>query len=391
MDPFLKLKECSQNPSLPTILGSRFGHPMRVYAAIVTALGLVMLLGWELAISNRTVTAQASAAMNWTPEQSVWYARLFLILAIATAISYTAMSGLRANVIAARILNAIKILFLGSIAALSLKLLAEKSPGALTAALFPSFSQIASNFGIVALITNFVFNLVWQIIDASAWESVLAADPKARENQSRLLRISAIYIFVFVGLFGSVIGMSLVGTNGVDPDNILLKAVTRFDGFAFALLIGLFVTLACCLVTFADGILLMISQAMTDDLSDSLSGFRKSPTVRALVMGLVALCAWIVVKIVESSSFGLFNFVYLLIVPQLSLIGAVVSLRWDCAKRLKPYLAAACGLALLTGIGFVFVGFLRDVKWAMEVAGSAAIIASLAPILLCCSKPPHHD
>src|SRR5205809_1064384 len=78
------------------------------------------------------------------------------------------------------------------------------------------------------LITNILFSLVWQFVDMSAWES-LASTKGTHDSRSALIQ-SALWVFVFPGLAGTILGMYLRGLPKLASDDLVPRTVELLQG-----------------------------------------------------------------------------------------------------------------------------------------------------------------
>src|SRR2546427_11700243 len=109
-----------------------------------------------------------------------------MLATVFASFLYTAIGGLRSDAFANFVQNVIKLLvFTGIIGVLYAAMKRLPFDTSLKASFFPPFSQVVSNLGWFGLITNLAFSLVWQFVDMSTWQSVIASRPDAGAKSAK--------------------------------------------------------------------------------------------------------------------------------------------------------------------------------------------------------------
>ncbi len=381
LTPFAK--KLRSGNSLHDFLGNRFGVATKILAAICSLVGLMYLMGWEVAIGegafNLLLPSSGHASSAFSP------ASLLIAGIVLGTLTYTILGGLRGNAIVDKLLNGLKVVFVGLLTVLLLHHFFWAGNNSFMAAMFPSFKTMVVNLGIWGLITNVIFNLSWQFVDNSSWQSIIAGGEKKNKDTVRNLRLSSLAIFLTIGLFGTLIGVALVGSPGISPDNVLSQAIQLLPGNGALLTFGMFVVIIACIMSLLDGLFLASSLTLLTDLlqlkKDSVwNKAAHNPKRKLLIMRLsLVLIAFIAVYgvkfIFNVTGASLFDFVYIVIITQLALFGPVIiGLATNRVRRRSLWLAIA--IALVVGFGSIFLGISKDIKFLVDGAGTFALLAS---------------
>jgi hypothetical protein len=304
---------------------------------------------------------------------------LFVGAGAAIAIIYSSLFGRRADAHANKILNVVKsILLIGSVALLTGSAVFA-SHSALSREMLPPLPQAISAVGAIGLATNILFNLAWQFVDNSSWQSFNSGEATDQKGMRRDLNRSALWVFITVNSLGTLIGSLMRGVGGVTSNNILVKMSQAVPHWNEAFAIAICILVFASMVSLVDVIVLAITQALVVDIS-ILN--QKMPLVRrrharfaVLLVGIFA--AWGVQAWVSWLGGSIFNFVYIVVIAQLSLIGPVL------IGLLRPSkVTSRMWLAILAGavIGFLssILGTVLDMATLVNGAGVFAVSASIA-------------
>lgn len=379
--------------SLHDFLGQRFGIATRRSAAICSIVGLAYFIGWEVSVAG-TAFEGVQASL---PSQGDWWllSRGGLVIGIAAgvAIAYSALFGRRADARLNGFLNVTKgLLLLGVLVAV---LVTAGSGGHHVGGdLFPSFGAAVAAVGVFGLLTSLGFNLAWQFVDNSSWQSLntrRVADPA---TTARDLRWAGFWAFMTVNGVGTLVGAMLRGVPGVSPNNILsVFADQGARGWTVLLTLAVIVLVVASVVSLVDGMVLSATQAFVVDLG--LAGRRavriSLREARAIVLIVGVLAAWGVQAWIHALGGSIFNFVYVFIVAQLSLIGPVLVglARWgDRGSRM--WLPIALGFA--AGMAAAASGAAFHSAGLTEGAGVLTIaVSTLVAFGLARTRRPHPD
>ena len=211
--------------SLHAFLGGNFGEQTRVLAAFCSIVGFTVLIGWEFNVGKSTFEGLFNLNSNQNPAPAL--VLTYMIATIFASFLYTVIGGLRSNAVANGIQNVIKlIVFAFMILLLYQATSLSPSRPPIQSALFPPFSQLISNLGAFGLLTNLAFSLIWQFVDMSTWQSVIASKRRLGADEARsALRIGGLAVFIAPGIVGTLLGAFLAGTPGVDGNNVMTKLV----------------------------------------------------------------------------------------------------------------------------------------------------------------------
>ncbi len=376
-------KKLRSGNSLHDFLGKRFGVATKILAALCSLVGLMYLMGWEVAIGEGAfklfLESSNQTATSFSPVS------LLIGGVVLGTLTYTILGGLRGNAIVDKLLNGLKVVFIGLLTVLLLRHFFWVGNNSFMTAMFPSFKTMAENLGVWGLITNIVFNVSWQFVDNSSWQSIIAGGEKKNKDTVRNLRLSSLAIFLTIGLLGTLIGVALVSSASITPDNVLSQAVQLLPGNGTLLTFGMFVVIISCIMSLLDGLLLASSLTLLTDLlqlkKDSIwNKAAHSPKRKLLLMRLslilIALIAIYGVKLIfRITEANLFDFVYIVIITQLALFGPViVGLATERVKKGALWFSIAA--ALVVGFGSISFGINKDVKFLVDGAGTFTLLAS---------------
>jgi hypothetical protein len=232
----------------------------------------------------------------------------------------------------------------------------------------------------LGLVTTLIFNLTWQFVDNSTWQSISSSADRGPTQVARTLRLTAIVVFATIGLFGSLLGAGLRGIAGLDSSNILSSAAQSVPGFTPILSIALIVLVAVSIISLIDGVILAVAQSTLVDLE--ILGLKRrrmslgAARMAVVVAGLVA--AWGVNQVVAWFGGSVFDFAYVLIVAQLTLFGPVIvalSSRKRVVSRRPVWLAIV--ISGIVGISASVVGGSFGIGVLVDGAGTLTTVTSV--------------
>lgn len=374
--------------SLHSFLGEHFGKSTRILAGLCSIVGFTLLVGWEFNVGKSTF----EGLLNLDPAQSV-APSLVMALTFATVFSsflYTVVGGLRSNAFANSVQNVVKFVVFSLLIYLLYKA-SQISPSTLSlqSALFPTFSQLISSLGAFGLITNIAFSLVWQFVDMSTWQSVIASSRKLDVNGARsALRLGGLAVFIAPGVIGTVLGALLSGMAGVTDNNVMTKLVSALPGDSPALLFLVFAALFASIMSMIDGLLLAAAYSFVCDLMHSQESLEQIDmdrtraervlTVVRLFVGVIALVGTlgVLIGLVDYLGVSLFDLTYVTIICQLALAGPVL-LGLQGRNSAKTRMVYAIALGLVAGFGAFTASRLTGEEWLMTGAGFFGMMTSI--------------
>lgn len=371
--------------SLHGLLGDRFGTVTKVIAGVTSMVGMMYLLGWEVGIGQSMFEFMLT---DGSPESNAATASTWLIVAVVcSALLYTVLGGLRGNALADLLLNTVKIVAV-SVCAVVLWINRDTLlAGSFASRLFPSVSTMTAQLGWIGLITNIAFSLAWQFVDMSTWQSVIAGKEHGLEVSTSNLRKSGWAIFVAPGIIGTILGVSLAGMPDITGENILGVAISALPGSDAIVLFVAFVAVIACIMSLVDGLLIANAYTFVIDVLnpnntlDQLDNDRDKAErivliTRILLFAIAALAAWGVQFLIGIFGGNLFDFVYVVIITQLSLIGPVlVALLTDRSSRFPMW--ASILFAAFMGFAASAFGNSLEMSWLINGAGTITIVASV--------------
>lgn len=370
---------------LHELLGRRFGSTTRRVASVCSIIGLTYLVGWEVSIGKSALSAPLGSVFHRGGRGELLHVGLIVGLAVLVAIAYSAGVGQRANAQVDRVLNLIKVLLLIGIVLVVLRSASLIDGFSLGHTLFPSFGVALSAIGPLGFLTSLLFNVCWQFVDNSTWQAFTSGAEVEDTRAAGTLRWSGLSVFVTVGLFGTLLGALLRSSPMVSPDNILSIAGGSMPGWAGWVGSGLLVLVLASVMSLVDGMFLSVAQSIVVDLAFAKRGWKvrlwhaKAATV---MVGLAS--AWGISWFVQLLGGSIFDFVYVLVVVQLGLIGpvvvALVSRR--CRSR---FMWLPIGLSVSAGLVAVLVGSSLGAKILVDGAGTLTTVLSLLSAGLVCA------
>lgn len=367
--------------SLHDLLGRRYGAPTQVLAALCSLAGMIYLVGWEVGIARSVFTSLLQSTPN-TSFSGLLLEADVLIIGIATiTVAYTAFGGLTGNAKIDLGLNAAKLILTAVMIGFALAHFYRSMPGSLAESAFPSFKSALNQLGLWGILTNILFNLSWQLVDNSSWQSIIAGSrAEPRSVQKNLVWSSAV-IFMTIGVLGTALGIGISALKDLQPEQVLVQAALSIPANAdlvAMLLIGLVVV---CVMSLMDGMLLACALTVIGDILPS-TRFGKQLTdiqrVRAARLSLVAsavIAIWGIDVLISWTGATIFDFVYVVIVSQLALLGPVVFC-WVSGPRCT-FMWTAILFGILVGSSAVVVGVLTSRQFLVDGGGTFTILASL--------------
>ena len=376
---------------LHKFIGDVYGESTRRLAAACSIVGFALLLGWEYSVARSAITGLAPSG---TAPSLI---ELLLLTVFAVSLLYTLSGGMRANVYANLIQSVIKLVALLIII------------GALFYAVFgsrefqhivwiPRPSVAIAELTLLGFVTNVAFSLAWQFVDTSTWQSTTSTRrDEGAQGVRKGLRDAAFLVFLAPGIFGTLIGIGLSGTDNISSDNVLPALIKWLSP---AMLIMLACAIVATVMSTVDGLILASGYALITDLIfkrtvEDKHLLREAPppgvdrdiflgantTVMAVtrlsLVGIAVVGAYMVTGFLWGFGLSLFDVLYVLIVSQLSLFGPVIFAL--LGKQVAPW-GGKSGIAsgLLVGFGAVLVGLRLDTPELVTAAGTLALCGSVA-------------
>jgi len=312
---------------------------------------------------------------------------LIVVLALVAAL-YTMFGGLRGNARANQLQNYLSIVVL---IGLFIWLQAHVPQGSATAWDPGSWGRLFTAIGIGGFVTNAVFSLIWQFVDMSAWQNVIATSKGGENAPRKTLYGSTVAIFLFPGLIAVLIGMYLRGMAGLTSDNILTVFLQMLSSHPVALLfVG--AGLAAAMLSTVDGFLLSSAQAVVWDLTHRgvvqriLGGPEREEKFiikrTRLWIGILALIGGGLIYLnTLVFHLSIFDLVYLVTIAQIILFPIVlVALH---GKGQKSKLGAwSIALGLFVGAGLVIFAVPREMTALLTWTPIIALGAATLPVIV---------
>lgn len=253
------------------------------------------------------------------------------------------------------------------------------------------------NLGVFGLITNLAFSLVWQFVDMSTWQNVIASSHKLNNNAAKqALKTGGLAVFIAPGVIGTLLGVFLAGTPNVNDNNIMTKLVEVLPYDNSVLSFAIMVALLASIMSTIDGPLLAASYAFVCDFlhhntslmeidSDEDLATKVLISVRIFI-GVIAIAGTIGVFGLLELGISLFDIVYVLIICQLALTGPVLAGLWN-RMGIGNRMIWAIVAGLLVGFGAFGGSQLTGLEWLHTGAGFFTMLAS-ATVAFRVTTPP---
>lgn len=377
--------------SMHEVIGVRFGSNARIIASICSIIGIIFMMGWESGVGESAYRSIFSTSTEFTVEESNFSSKILISAIVFGSLFYTLLGGLRGNASADAILNLSKFVLVIILTYFVLMETNVMSNPNFWDKAFPSFTAMRNNLGLWGLITNVIFSLLWQFVDNSTWQSIIGGSKEGETHSN--LRWSGFASFVAPGIIGTFLGICLAFQSGVNTDNIfsvLINILTEHKTFA---IISIFLIVVACVMSMLDGLFLTSSYTLVIDIfypKEKLSNLDEDTALaekellktRVILVVIAIIAIWgVKILFVDIFKLNLFQYIYLVIISQLSLIGPIYfALATKRIKRISVVYAII--LSLIIGFGFAAYGTIEGKLWATDGAGTFTIIASFIFTLL---------
>ena len=376
--------------SLHELLGNRFDRATKLLAAICTLIGFVYLMGWELEIGSSSIYSILSFD-NHVAEEAKSTTNTLMVGVVLGTVFYTLWGGMRGNAIVDQLLNLIKVIIITLFTLLLINRFIHIDGSNFLTSMFPSVDTMKKNLGLFGLITNILFNLAWQFVDNSSWQSVIAGAENLQTKSTKNLQISGFVIFLTIGLLGTLFGISLANTANITPDNILTQAVVLLPQHQTFMTVAMVIMIAACMMSLLDVLFLSSTFTLTMDIMPSHPKTTAASTdinnqkilrrVRVSLLVIALTATWGVNFIFQITGSNLFDFVYIVIITQLALFGPVIiALTTDRIATNPMWICIA--IALTVGFGAIAAGTIFQNKLLLDGAGTLTLFTSMILALL---------
>lgn len=367
-------KQFTNIASLHDFLGQQFGSKTKLLSALCSIVGIMYFVAWEVSINVSTITPLLHTSQSLP-------AGLFIGCFALITISYTLLFGLRGNAVIDSCINLVKLIILTGMYGISLHHFVGMPSETIYKALFPTWSTIVTNLGILGFATNIIFNLAWQFVDNSSWQSIIGGSKNSTDATSRNLKYSGFVIFLTVNLMSTLIGISLAHVSTITPDNILSTISGLMPQYGELVSTGIIILSIGSLMSVVDGMLLSLALTLNTDIIPKKFLRTFNPRTRMkliqasiVLFGLIAI--WGISLILKAFHVNLFDFLYIIVISQLSLTGPVLfGLYTNSSKSEKMWMSIIAALGV--GFGSLLIGGLTDNKMLMDGAGTFVVIISI--------------
>jgi Na+/proline symporter len=371
------VKKIYKFTSVNDYLESKFGKTTKQVAVSCSIIGLIYFAGWEIAVTKsslQTIFENLSVSTKF-----VLPALIGAI--VVTAVVYITVGGRKANSIVDTWLNFIKFALLGILTVAAIVFLTKSADTSVGGALMPKFSAAIAGIGLVGFITNFFFNFVWQFVDNTSWQAVSSVKNTQDIRQLRKpLVLASIGVFVAY-LLGTIFGACLRGITDLTSDNIL-GAITNFSGgMLFAVL--MIILLSFSAVSLLDGVSLSVSQSFLVDTGLFRNLIQRANKrklmfwTHAITIFIGIIAAFGVQIILQFLGGSIFDFVYILIIPEISVLGCVL-VGLILPNKKCPLIYLSILVALPIGILCSIFAGIYGIMWLVDAA--ALITASVSVV-----------
>jgi len=375
------VKKIRQQRSLHGLLGEHFGPTTRIIAGICSIIGIMLLMSWETEIGRTTLFGLLTASGEGKAE-SVKAASEWLIGGIVFGcMIYTILGGLSGNAYADIGLNSLKI----AAVLLVMAFLFQRENTPITwNALFPSINSM----GWYGILTNVVFSILWQYVDTSTWQSVIAGSSEEIKKSVWSLRLSAISIIIAPGIIGTLAGIALQGATGITSENVLSQSVLLTGGSSSIVLFIAFILIVACMLSLLDGLILATVYTSIIDILhpnkkiqelDSNTDYARKllSAARFLVVCIAIFATWGIRKLFTTMGIETFEIMYIVIIAQLALIGPVVVALISEKQITSMWVSIVSAIAV--GSLMVYFGWeYKETSSAIDLAGTITALVSVS-------------
>jgi hypothetical protein len=374
-----------RHKSMHHFLGHDFGRITRVVAGCFSLVGMMCFIGWEIEITRSTL-GNVLSSVNNSADSVATTAFILAVCVVAVCLFYTVLGGLRGNALADEALNVTKIVCVLALI-IGLSVIAGHSNTLFDRqVLLPSREDLSKNLGILGFITNAAFNVAWQFVDASSWQSVIAGRQKDPSDAGRNLVLSGKWIFFVPGVIGTILGIVLHSFSGVTSDNIIGQATILGTPLSTFFRIAGIILIIACVMSLLDGMFLACAFTLIVDIvypSESLTALEAEATRAEVVLFTIRLT---LIAIAIVASFGvhwllgalhlsIFAFVYVLIISQLCLLGPILA--GLNSRKPKGPMWVVLLLSALVGFSCVWAGTHGYQTWWADIAGTLTSVVSI--------------
>ena len=369
--------------SLHHILGKSYGSSVRVVAGLCSLIGIIYMLGWEVSIGSETINSLIATYVTDNPSIARFNSNVITTAIVLGSIFYTVIGGLRGNGYADIFLNSIKAI---SIVVITVAAIVYFSNSDLNfwKYFFPPLNQMKANLGWYGLLTHIIFSLSWQFVDNSTWQNIIGGKEEQTGDSKFNVRWSGYLVFIAPGIIGTVLGVTLNSLQGITPDNILSQ-VLLFTPDNSLIILLYFLMIIGCIMSMIDGLFLASTFALVIDIfspNTSMAELDRNPEkanrilllIRITLVLIAIFAVWGVQALMQALNLSLFDFVYVVIITQLSLLGPVIFALFNWRGR---YATVIILTSLIVGFGTVVLGNHIEIKELTDGAGSITAFTSL--------------
>lgn len=411
IDNFLEL---ANRGSISGNISSFFGNSTGRLCAFAISLSMLAILGWEIAVAGTL----GEDLFGFDQSDSL----LAVLIMIAVAAMYTLRGGIYANRKANELQNwagaiAFVLIFFLAIALWfnSQNLLepfgqlAEPS-WEQRLKLSPVEASIALGGG-AALLCNLFFSFFWQQAEATSWQNISSGLDNGAANNveaKKSIKRAALKVFLFPGLAGTILGMTLAGVPDLTDADIMPKIFTIFGSLPMGEVIAflLAIMLSAAMLSTLDGLLLGISYTINRDVlknkafediviiedDNEKSRYqvlqeRKIISHGKLIIVFAAALSIVMYLLIQKEILDLFQAVYVAVTAQMAVTPLVLSMLFKRStledRGGKKFAWAAVLLGLLAGyfcIGKFLTGHVNAFVTEIDWIGSVMYIFIAPPI-----------
>lgn len=368
-----KIRRVAGEGTLHAAVGRHYGKRVAFIAALATVFGFTFNLGIE-------VLAVGTLLKSVTESKAITVA---ITLALVFSVSiYTATKGMKGNVLVNQIQNGLSLL------ALTICIVAIAMAGPEMGIDAPDAAAntpvgLVEFLTVGGLLSSIFLNLLWQIGDMSAWQSVSASDETSGSAKIGV-RWAVVVVFLVGGVMPTLIGVMLQGHNLGDEAQLFSTLINILS--TQPVLLALVITgLVCAMLSTIDGFMLSASQAVVQDIF-----YQEQDSINSLTLARVSIVvlslagAFGVLALNEFSQLGVFNLVYLGYTSQIALVAAA----WCILRGWNIEIFGAVSIfgGLLSGAGIVIYGLMHSdsghfVIWGPFAAFGVSSLIAFAGVL----------